>query len=132
MPKICSSATCKPLEVCVSLVWRLMNSKLNEKILLTRKSGPQIFQNYHLLSLLPACGKALAKLMFNEMFKFFMKKKILLHRTNLDLSLKSHVSIKSTNFLIAVMRLEVFYLDDVLFKLENSVFGNLHESLQDH
>ena len=38
-----------------------------------KKRDKQKLQNYRPVSLLPICGKILEKLMFNEMFNFFMK-----------------------------------------------------------
>ena len=38
-----------------------------------KKNNRQCFENYHPVSLQPICGKILERLIFNEMFPFFIK-----------------------------------------------------------
>ena len=38
-----------------------------------KKGDKQILKNYRPISLLPVCGKIFEKLIFNEMFKFFIE-----------------------------------------------------------
>ena len=38
-----------------------------------KKGDKEILKNYHPISLLPVCGKIFEKLIFNEMFKFFIE-----------------------------------------------------------
>ena len=39
----------------------------------SKKGDKQILKNYRPISLLPVCGKIFEKLIFNEMFKFFIE-----------------------------------------------------------
>ena len=57
-----------------------------------KKGGKQIFQNYRPVSLLPICGKTLEKLMFNEMFEFFIENKLIFSSQS-GLNRVIHVSI---------------------------------------
>ena len=41
-----------------------------------KKDGKRCFKNYHPVSLLPICGKFFEKLIFNEMFKFFIENEL--------------------------------------------------------
>ena len=42
-----------------------------------KKGDTQILENYRPMSLLPICGKILERLMFNEMFNFFIENKLI-------------------------------------------------------
>ena len=42
-----------------------------------KKDDKQCFKNYGPISLLPICGKIFEKLIFNEMFKFFIEKELI-------------------------------------------------------
>ena len=46
-------------------------------VLFHEKDDKQCLKNYHPLSLLQICGKIFEKLIFNEMFKFFIEKEII-------------------------------------------------------
>ena len=61
--KLCSTSICKPLEIIFNLCLET-GTFPNEK---------QILKNYRPISLLPVCGKISEKLIFNEMFKFFIE-----------------------------------------------------------
>ena len=43
-----------------------------------KKGDKQILKNYRRISLLPVCGKIFEKLIFNEMFKFFIENDLIL------------------------------------------------------
>ena len=53
-----------------------MNEKKVTSFLFTKK-GTNRLQNYRPVSLLPICGKILERLMFNEMFEFFIENKLI-------------------------------------------------------
>ena len=42
-----------------------------------KKRDKQMLQNYRPVSLLPICGKILERLMFKEMFEFFIENKLI-------------------------------------------------------
>ena len=42
-----------------------------------KKDDKQCLENYRPISLLPVCGKILEKLIFNEMFKFFIENELI-------------------------------------------------------
>ena len=42
-----------------------------------KKDDKQCFKNYRPISLLPICGKIFEKLIFNEMFKFFIENELI-------------------------------------------------------
>ena len=42
-----------------------------------KKGDKQTLKNYRPVSLLPICGKILERLMFNEMFKFFIENELI-------------------------------------------------------
>ena len=44
-----------------------------------KKDDKQCLKNYCPISLLPICGKIFEKLIFNEMFKFFIENKLISH-----------------------------------------------------
>ena len=44
---------------------------------INKKGDKQWLQNYRPVSLLPICGKILERLMFNEMFEFFIENKLI-------------------------------------------------------
>ena len=41
------------------------------------KNDKQNLMNYHPVSLLPICGKIIERLIFNEMIRFFLEKKLI-------------------------------------------------------
>ena len=43
----------------------------------TKKGDEQTLKSYHPMSLSPICGKILKRLLFNEMFKFFIENKLI-------------------------------------------------------
>ena len=45
-------------------------------VTILKKDDKQTLRNYRLVSILPICRKVLARLMFNEMFTFFIENKL--------------------------------------------------------
>ena len=80
MLKICGSSIYKPLEMtfkqCIET--GVFPSEWNKgNIVSIRKKGDkQTLKGYRRVSLLPICGKVLERLLFNEMFKFFIENKL--------------------------------------------------------
>ena len=81
MLKICGSSIYKPLEMifkqCIETSvfpseWKKAN------IVPIHKRDKQTLENYRPVSLLPICEKILERLMFNEMFNFFIENKLIL------------------------------------------------------
>ena len=81
MLKICGSSIYKPLEMifkqCIetgvfSSEWKKANI-----VPIHKKGGKQALENYLPVSSLPVCGKILVRLMFNEMFNFFIENKLI-------------------------------------------------------
>ena len=77
MLKICGSAIYKPLAIifkqCVDTGIFPSEWKKGNIVPIHKKGDKQTLKNYRPVSLLPTCGKALERLMFNEMFKFFIE-----------------------------------------------------------
>ena len=59
------------------LVFFHLKGKKVTSFLFTKKGDKQMLQNYRPVSLLPICGKILERLIFNEMFKFFIENKLI-------------------------------------------------------
>ena len=81
MLKVCGSSIYKPLEMifkqCIetgvfSSEWKKANI-----VPIHKKGGKQALENYLPVSSLPVCGKILVRLMFNEMFNFFIENKLI-------------------------------------------------------
>ena len=75
--KICGKSICRPLELifneCISngifpSEWKKVNV-----VPIHKKNDRQCFENYRPISLLPICDKILERLIFDEMFPFFIK-----------------------------------------------------------
>ena len=77
MLKLCSNSICKPLEIifnrCLERSTFPNDWKKGNVVPVFKKGDKQILKNYRPISLLPVCGKILEKLIFNEMFKFFIE-----------------------------------------------------------
>ena len=77
MTKICSTSICKPLRLifnhCIDsgiypCEWKKANVPIH------KKGHKQTLKNYRPVSLLPICGKIFERLIYNEMFGFFLDK----------------------------------------------------------
>ena len=81
MLKICGDTICKPLEMIFSpaLTSGSFPSewKKGHIVLIHKKSDKQNLINYCSVSLLPTCGKIFERLLFNEMFRIFLKNKFI-------------------------------------------------------
>ena len=79
MLKICGNTICKPLELIFkqALTTGVFPSEWKKGNIVPcyRKDYKQNFKNYRPVSLLPICGKIFERLIFNEMFSFFLSNK---------------------------------------------------------
>ena len=77
MLKLCSNSICKPLKIifnrCLETSTFPNDWKKGNVVPVFKKGDKQILKNYRPISLLPVCGKIFEKLIFNEMFKFFIE-----------------------------------------------------------
>ena len=82
MLKMCGCAIYKPLAIifkqCVDTGIFPFEWKKGNIVPIHKKGDKQTLKNYGLVSLLPICGKNLERLMFNEMFKFFIDNELIL------------------------------------------------------
>ena len=80
MLKICGSSIYKPLEIifkqCIETVFPSEWKKANI-VPIHKKGDTQTLDSYRPVSLLPICGKILERLLFNEMFNFFIENKLI-------------------------------------------------------
>ena len=81
MLKICGSSIYKPLEMifkqCIETGVFPSEWKKASIVPIHKKGDKQTLENYGPVSLLPICGKILERLMFNEMFNFFIENKLI-------------------------------------------------------
>ena len=81
MFKICGDTICKPLELIFkqALTTGLFPSEWTKGNIVScyKKGDKQNLKNYRPVSLLPICGKILERLIFNEMFSFFLSNNLL-------------------------------------------------------
>ena len=81
MLKICGSSISKPLEMifkqCIETVFFPSEWKKAKFGPIHKKGDKQTLANYRPALLLPICGKILERLMFNEMFNFFIENKLI-------------------------------------------------------
>ena len=81
MVKICGPSIYKPLEIifnqCLETGVFPSEWKKGNIVPIHKKGDKQMLQNYRPVSLLPICGKILERLMFNEMFEFFIENKLI-------------------------------------------------------
>ena len=78
MIKICSTSICKPLRLifnhCIKSGIYPCEWKKANVVPIHKKGDKQTFKNYRSVSLLPICGKNFERLIYNEMFGFFVDK----------------------------------------------------------
>ena len=81
MLQLCGNTICKPLEL---IFQQAMESgsfpsewKKGNVVPIHKKDDKQCLKNYRPISLLPICGKIFEKLIFNEMFKFFIENELI-------------------------------------------------------
>ena len=78
MIKICSTSICKPLRLifnhCIDSGIYPCEWKKANVVPIHKKGDKQTLKNYRPVSLLPICGKIFERLIYNEMFGFFLDK----------------------------------------------------------
>ena len=78
MIKICSTSICKPLRLifnhCIDSGIYPCECKKANVVPIHKKGDKQTLKNYRPVSLLPICGKIFERLIYNEMFGFFLDK----------------------------------------------------------
>ena len=153
MLKICGSAIYKPLAIvfkwCVGTGIFPSELKKGNIVPIHKKGDKQTLKNYRPVSLLPICGKILERLMFNEMFKFFIENELISSNQSGfkpgDSCVNQLVSItheiyKSFDkghevrgvFLDISKAFEKVWYDGIIFKLtQNGISGNLLKLLHD-
>ena len=81
MLKECGPSIYKPLEIifnqCLKPGVSPSEWKKGNIVPIHKKGDKQALKNYRPVSLLPICGKILERLMFNEMFEFFIENKLI-------------------------------------------------------
>ena len=81
MLKICGNTICKPLELIFkqALTTGVFPSEWKKGNIVPcyKKGDKQNIKNYRPVSLLPICGKFFERLIFNEMFSFFLANNLL-------------------------------------------------------
>ena len=81
MFKICGDTICKPRELIFkeALTTSLFSSEWTKGNIVScyKKGDKQNLKNYRPVSLLPICGKIFERLIFNEMFSFFLANNLL-------------------------------------------------------
>ena len=79
--KICANTICKPLEIifkqALTTVVFPSEWKKGNIVPCYKKGDKQNIKNYRPVSLLPICGKFFERLIFNEMFSFFLANNLL-------------------------------------------------------
>ena len=80
MLKVCGPSIYKPLEIifnqCLETGVVPSEWKKGNVVSIHKKGDKQTLKNYRPVSLLPICGKIFERLMFNEMFEFFIDRAI--------------------------------------------------------
>ena len=81
MIKICGKSICKPLpkifEECLRTGTFPLESKRGNGVPIFKKGDKKIYKNYRPVLLLPIFGKNLERLIFEEMFPFFIENKLI-------------------------------------------------------
>ena len=84
MLKVCGPSIYKPVEIIFNQCFETgtfeFECKKGNIVPIRKKGDKQTLKNYRLESLLPIYRKILERLMFNEMFKFFIKNKLISSR----------------------------------------------------
>ena len=120
MIKICSTSICKPLRLifnhCIdSGIYPCKWEKANV-VPIHKKGDKQTLKNYCPVSLLPICSKSFERLIYNEVFGFFLDKSLISANQSGfkpgDSYINQLLSITHNiiNHLMVVMKLEVFFL----------------------
>ena len=79
--QLCGNSICKPLELIFQQALESgsfpSESKKGNLAPIHKKDDKQCLKNHRPISLLPICGKIFEKLIFNEMFKFFIENELI-------------------------------------------------------
>ena len=108
MSKICEPSIRKPLEIILkscleSGIFPLEWEKANV-VPIHKENDKQSLANYRPISLLPIFGKIFERLLYNEMFNFFITNHLLFPRIGQALNLEILVSISSYQLPMEYMR----------------------------
>ena len=147
MLNICGSSNYKPLEMifkqCIETGFFPSEWKKVNIVPIQKKGDKQPLENYSPVSLLPICGKILKRLMFNEMFNFFIENKLISSNQSVfkpgDSCINQLLSITHEIYESSDVRLEVrsvflgiskafdrVWHDGIIYKLtQNGISGNL-------
>ena len=150
MLKICGSSIYKPLEMifkqCIETGVFPSEWKKASIVPIHKKGDKQTLENYGPVSLLPICGKILERLMFNEMFNFFIENKLISSNQSEfkpgDSCINQLLSITHESFAMELEVRSVFldiskafdkvWHDGIIYKLtQNGISGNLLNLLED-
>ena len=151
MLKLFSTSICKPLEVIFN---RFLETgtfpndwKRGNVVPVFKKGDNKILKNYLPTALLPVCGKTFQKLIFNEMFKFFIENDLISPNQSVfkpgDSCINQLLSITHDIYKSFDCGYEVrgvfrgiskafdkVWHDGIIFKLtQNGIFGKLHKLL---
>ena len=153
MLKICGSSIYKPLEMifkqCIETGFFPSEWKKANIVPIHEKGYKQTLENYRPVSLLPICGKILERLMFNEMFNFFIENKLISSNQsgfkpgnsciNQLLSITHEiyksfdVGLKARSVFLDISKaFDKVWHDGIIYKLtQNGISGNLLNLLED-
>ena len=153
MLKVCGPSIYKPVEIifnqCLETGVFPSEWKKGNIVPIHKKGDKQMVQNYRPVSLLPICGKILERLMFNEMFEFFIENKLISSGQSAfkpdDSCINQLLSITheiyssfdeglevTSVFLDISKAFDKVWHDGVIFKLtQNDISGNLLNLLRD-
>ena len=153
MVKVCGPSIYKPLEIifnqCLETGVFPSEWKKGNIVPIHKKGDKQMLQNYRPVSLLPICGKILERLMFNEMFEFFIENKLISSSQsgfkpgdsciNQLLSITHEIYSSFDEglevrivFLDIAKAFDKVWHDRIIFKLtQNGILGNLLKPLRD-
>ena len=153
MLKVCGPSIYKPLEIifnqCLETGVFPSEWKKGNVVSIHKKGDKQTLKNYRPVSLLPICGKILERLVFNEMFEFFIENRLISSSQsgfkpgdsciNQLLSITHEIysyfdeglEVRS-GFLAISKAFDKMWHDGIIFKLtQNSISGNLLNLLRD-
>ena len=139
--KICGSSIYKPLEMifkqCIETGFFSSEWKKANIVPIHKKGDKQTLENYRPVSLLPICGNILERLMFNEMFNFFIENKLISSNQSGfkpgDSCINQLLSLKVRSAFLDISKaFDKVWHDGIIYKLtQNGISGNLLNLLED-